>query len=152
VILRTSHSGDLSAIKEIEGQCHLSSWTIEDYKSAQSDPEWVLLVVEGNGRIIGFALSRLISDSVDTGTVELLNIAIRPEHRRRGLALRLLRETIELSKCESGTVELELRSGNSEALAFYTKIGFIEVGRRVAYYSKPAEDAVLMNLKFTRPK
>ena len=50
---------------------------------------------------------------------------------------------------EQGAVEMELevRAGSSGAIALYTGLGFIVVGRRAGYYRDPNEDAVLMQLK-----
>ena len=35
-----------------------------------------------------------------------------------------------------------------DAVSLYSQLGFIEVGRRRAYYSEPDEDAVLMTKYF----
>jgi ribosomal-protein-alanine N-acetyltransferase len=40
---------------------------------------------------------------------------------------------------------LEVRESNAGARAFYSKMGFVEAGRRKNYYREPAEDALLLS-------
>jgi ribosomal-protein-alanine N-acetyltransferase len=49
---------------------------------------------------------------------------------------------------EVATVELEVRAGSAGAIALYSGLGFVVVGRRVGYYREPVEDALLMRLDF----
>jgi len=78
--------------------------------------------------------------------VHLLNLAVRPEYRRRGLARRLLRAMLALGRrAGAGAVLLEVRSGNAEALGLYRSSGFAVTGRRPGYY-EDGEDAQLMTL------
>jgi ribosomal-protein-alanine N-acetyltransferase len=43
-------------------------------------------------------------------------------------------------------LELEVRAGSLGAIAMYSGLGFVTVGRRAGYYRDPAEDAVMMRL------
>ena len=74
----------------------------------------------------------------------LLNLAVRPEYRRRGLARRLMRAMLALGReAGIGTFFLEVRSTNFEAQTLYRSLGFEVTGRRPAYY-EDGEDAQLM--------
>jgi ribosomal-protein-alanine N-acetyltransferase len=75
------------------------------------------------------------------GEVEILNIAVDPLYRRRGMARSLVLELIGTRK---GPVYLELRESNAAACKLYQMLGFLCVGRRPEYYREPAEAAVVM--------
>jgi len=72
-------------------------------------------------------------------------VAVRPRYRRRGIGRTLL-DLILKAGTRSGAVSafLELRAGNSAALALYEECGFRVTARRSKYYSEPSEDALVM--------
>ncbi|CAM2008062.1 ribosomal protein S18-alanine N-acetyltransferase [Acanthopleuribacter pedis] len=81
---------------------------------------------------------------VVAGEAELLRIACRPEHRRRGLAANLLDAL--LHHCRDAAVTrmfLEVADNNHGAVAFYRRHGFADVGRRKNYYAT-GRDALLL--------
>lgn len=78
---------------------------------------------------------------------EILNIAVLPEYRRRGLADKLFDACCE--HCRSLSMEtlfLEVRESNAPAISLYQKRGFEPIGRRKNYYRQPKEDALVMRL------
>jgi [ribosomal protein S18]-alanine N-acetyltransferase len=84
------------------------------------------------GEILGFCLFRTVADES-----ELLLLAVRPSHRRRGIGRRLLDGF--LNRARSGGVmraHLEVRDGNL-AISMYRIAGFTPVGRRRNYYHAP---------------
>lgn len=84
---------------------------------------------EEMGQAAGFALARHVA-----GETELLLIAIAPQHRRKGLARRLV-ELLAMSAKNRGSrkVFLEMRA-NNEAAGLYRSLGFRPIGRRRDYY------------------
>ena len=75
------------------------------------------------------------------------NIAVAPEHRRRGVAEALLSALEAMGRARAlSFITLEVRASNQAAVALYEKHGFARVGRRTNYYEKPREDAILMTL------
>ncbi len=80
----------------------------------------------------------------ENNAAHLTTIGVAPEHRRRGLAVRLL-DHIEsaLKSREVGTVMLEVRVGNTEAQQLYRRGGYMVVQRIAKYYSN-GEDCFLM--------
>ncbi len=79
--------------------------------------------------------------------VHIVTIATHPRLRRRGLSERLLLLMIEECRQEGAAlVTLEVRVSNTAAQQLYAKLGFVEVGRRRAYYHDNGEDALLMTL------
>ena len=73
------------------------------------------------------------------------NVAVSPEHRRKGIADRLIRELMtRAGQLELAFVTLEVRESNAPAAELYKKHGFVKVGQRKNYYDLPKEDAILM--------
>ncbi len=78
---------------------------------------------------------------------DILNITVRPEARRQGIATQLLGKIGELSEPRGVTViHLEVRESNTPARTLYEKLGFTVDGIRKNYYERPRENAVLMTL------
>lgn len=78
---------------------------------------------------------------------DILNITVRPEARRQGIATKLLGKIGELSEPRGVTViHLEVRESNTPARTLYEKLGFTVDGIRKNYYERPRENAVLMTL------
>jgi len=77
------------------------------------------------------------------GAVDVNNIAVREKFRRRGIARALIEKMLsELGDMHS--VTLEVRKSNTAAQALYEGFGFEKAGERKGFYSKPAEDAIIM--------
>lgn len=82
-------------------------------------------------------------DAADEG--EILNLAVAPAGRRRGLGRALVEEILEvLAGRGVRSVYLEVRESNAPARALYAAHGFREVGRRSHYYRRPVEDAIVL--------
>lgn len=78
---------------------------------------------------------------------DILNITVRPEARRQGIATQLLGKIGELAEPRGVTViHLEVRESNTPARTLYEKLGFTVDGIRKNYYERPRENAVLMTL------
>jgi ribosomal-protein-alanine N-acetyltransferase len=77
--------------------------------------------------------------------IELLNIAVDPDYRRRGLG-RMLLDVVERRGRERGgeQVFLEVRRSNLGAQRLYEAAGFSQCGIRKGYYSDNGEDAILL--------
>ncbi len=81
------------------------------------------------------------------GTGEVLNLAVAPAWRRRGVARALLDQGLEvLSARGAGEVFLEVRVSNQAAQALYVAAGFRPTGMRADYYRNPREDALVLRL------
>ena len=77
--------------------------------------------------------------------VQIIDVFIEGPFRHQGCGSRLLTELLRRARAASLTkIFLEVRASNSAALGLYTTFGFVRTGIRKAYYSKPVEDAVLM--------
>src|SRR5580658_3782247 len=117
-LTRLGDADDLAEIAAIQAACpEAAQWQPEDYLGFH------LQVSIREDRIAGFAVSRITGP----GERELLNLAVAPEFRRRGVGAELVHWLqIEPDVC----VFLEVRESNHGARAFYKKLGFQEVGVR----------------------
>ncbi|MFD0860084.1 GNAT family N-acetyltransferase [Roseovarius aquimarinus] len=96
----------------------------------------------------GFALSRVIA-----GEAELLTLATDPEHRRQGIAARLL-AAVESAAMDMGADRqfLEVAADNPAARALYSAFGYAEIARRAGYYARPGGtpvDALVLSKELT---
>lgn len=73
----------------------------------------------------------------------VMNIAVDPPLRRRGIAIALLERLFELAGADQ-PYTLEVRPSNPAAIALYERFGFRTAGRRPRYYRDTGEDAVIM--------
>lgn len=79
------------------------------------------------------------------GEGEITNVAVLPGYRGNGIATRMLGTLLEESAARgTRTFTLEVRAGNTAALALYKSFGFKTEGRRAAFYEDPIEDALIM--------
>ena len=130
--IRRGDSTDLSRIAQIQAACPESArWDVTAYL------QYDLRVVISDNRVAGFLVAR----SIDETESEILNLAVDPEFRRRGLARELVKS---LQNGLRGTVFLEVRESNLAAQELYRSVGFQEVSRRPQYYEFPSEAAIVM--------
>jgi ribosomal-protein-alanine N-acetyltransferase len=120
-------------------------WSVKSYENLSRSGEFLSFLHESEGRITGFILGRRIGEEA-----EVLNLAVRPENRKKGIGGTLLQATLEDLRKEGVTrIYLEVRESNMQARSFYHKHGFIVTGVRPKYYRGPDEAAVLMEKKLT---
>jgi [ribosomal protein S18]-alanine N-acetyltransferase len=82
--------------------------------------------------------------------MHILNLAVHPEHRRQGIARRLLAEGLAQARTLGAALAwLEVRPSNLAGRALYRSFGFKEVGRRPRYYDDTNEDALLLTLDWS---
>jgi ribosomal-protein-alanine N-acetyltransferase len=80
----------------------------------------------------------------ENGAAHLTTIGIAPEHRRRGLAKRLLDHTEKAIKNRDiNTVMLEVRVSNTAAQKLYRENGYA-IAQRISSYYNNGEDGFLM--------
>jgi ribosomal-protein-alanine acetyltransferase len=124
VVVRPVAEADAQSLREIlAGSPEAAQWI---------DAPAMLVALEQD-RVIGFVAYRIV---LEEG--EILNIAVAPDFRRRGVALRLLGEVLP----RAAKWFLEVRLSNTNAQAAYRRLGFREIGRRPRYYAD-CEDALL---------
>ncbi len=97
-------------------------------------------IVTPSGEMVGFIFIVI----AENGSAHLTTVGIAPEHRRRGLAEKLLTHVEEaLRRRDINTIMLEVRVGNTAAQSLYGGFGYSIVQRIVKYYNN-GEDCFLM--------
>ena len=144
--VRAFRPADESAIAEIlQEASEAAHWPPESYAKLAESPAGIVLLCEVNAQVTGFLAARQAADEA-----EILNIAVRRDFRRKGVASTLLLAAFDTFRRSAiARVFLELRESNHPARALYERHGFVLSGRRKSYYRDPAEDALSMLRKFT---
>lgn len=103
-------------------------------------------IMQDADTVTGLLLIRPAADEI-----EILTIAVAPNHRRQGIAKSLLLHAMAVAPSnEPRTWFLEVRIDNIAAQKLYASLGFDEIAQRKNYYSLPdgtTIDAVIMQLK-----
>ncbi len=133
---------DSDAIAEIEAVCFgPNAWSLSSVTEFIKNEYSHALIAECDGAVIGYAGALVVY-----GDADIVNVAVMPEHRRRGIAERLLASLeADCRLSDTETMFLEVRSKNAPAIALYEKLGFSAVGVRRAYYTSPTDDAIVMS-------
>ncbi len=133
-------------LSELDKMCvGADGWSADSFSSeAEKDNGYVLYVVD-NENVIA-----LLSGYSAVGEADITSIAVHPEYRRKGLALRLIERFIEMIPDDAESIFLEVRESNAPAIALYEKCGFERLSVRKNFYSQPRENAVVMQKKLNR--
>lgn len=144
--LRPMAAADAEAMANLEATTFADAahtpWTASAFlaelaEDAPTPRSW--WVAHDNGELIAFAGGMV----VDTD-IEILDVAVAAEHRRKGLARKLLSHvSYDAQMLGCTTASLEVEDGNTAAIGLYKSLGFAEVGRRRGYYGAGA-DALIM--------
>jgi ribosomal-protein-alanine acetyltransferase len=125
----------LDKLYEIEIECFQEeAFSKEQIAHLLTDYDSVNFVAELNGEIVGFIVGRAYTDR-KPAVGHILTIDVSPEHRRKGIGLKLLREVERVFRNERVEVcYLEARQDNVAALNLYKKHGYKKVGKLKNYY------------------
>ncbi|MEE2829071.1 MAG: ribosomal protein S18-alanine N-acetyltransferase [Myxococcota bacterium] len=149
-VFRSAETEDLEALLALETACFESPWARAAFAQELVLPHaevWLAFEsgVEGKGGAspapVGY-----INFWIVAGEISLLNVAVHPRVRRRGLASLLL-SLLEMRGRErqGEIVFLELRRSNESAFCLYRGAGYQQIGIRKGYYGDNREDAIVMS-------
>ena len=92
------------------------------------------------GALLGYVMFWVVFEEL-----HLMNLAVNPDVRCRGIGTKLVRHALSVGADRGAkTALLEVRASNQAALIMYEGLGFIRRGVRKGYYDRPREDAVVM--------
>lgn len=135
----------LAAVAQIERSCFSAPWSEKMLAEALCSEHTRYTVALGDeGKVLGYVGLQTV---LDEGYI--LNVAVAPAYRRRGVADALLDALCRSGKEKLSFLTLEVRASNEAAIALYRRHGFVPMGRRRDYYDHPTEDAILMTLGFS---
>lgn len=139
MMIRPMTEKDLDAVTAIERASYTTPWTSDHFlNEITASYSWPFVVVMG-GVVVGYLCLMCLFEEA-----QILNIAVGPDFRGRGIARVMLNRAFLLA-LEQGAefMALEVRSSNSAAISLYEQLGFKKTGIRVRYYEH-TEDAILM--------
>ena len=140
LLINTMTLDDLKEIENILYTDFDDFWNYEILKEELTSQNTVYFVAKINDEIVGFAGVKIILDEAD-----LMNIVVKKEHRKKGIASSLLKKLIFIAKEKNlKSINLEVNAKNLSAISLYKKFNFIEIGKRKNYYQN--DDAILMKL------
>ena len=140
MIIETMKSSYVTQIAELEKICFSDPWSEKSIASElNNELAFWLTAVEGE-QVAGYIGSQTVMDESD-----MMNVAVHPDFRRKGIAEALVNALVEALKSKgSRCLTLEVRASNVPAITLYEKLGFSEIGRRKNYYRNPREDALIL--------
>lgn len=142
VIVREMMWTDVPRVLKIERMSFCTPWSEDAFLKEIYNPYSITKVAVLEGEVAGYIC---VNHLIDEG--HILNLAVLPDLRRRGIATALVEKILEeLRKKGCKSLYLEVRISNHDAIQFYECFGFRSVGFRKNYYTLPKEDAVLMVL------
>ena len=138
VRLDTPSTSERDEILALESAAFSQPWTEEGFEAMRSSPVSRIYVARHDaGPILAFCACWLVVDELHIHT-----ITVRADHRRRGIALGLLRHILAETAALRAT--LEVRRSNTAALGLYTRLGFKLAAIRERYYENPPEDGLIL--------
>lgn len=134
------NAGQVAQIAALEKICFSDPWSENSIASELENKLAHWLVAQEGEMVAGYIGSQTVM-----GETDMMNVAVHPDFRRRGIAEALVKRLVEdLQAMESHCLTLEVRATNAPAIALYEKLGFSQIGRRKNYYRNPREDALIL--------
>jgi ribosomal-protein-alanine N-acetyltransferase len=141
-VIRSMTAADLDAVLVIEQGSFTVPWQREHFEHEMTAPYSFPFVAEDSGCILGYVCLMSLFEEA-----QILDIAVAPELRGRGVARLLMDHAISVAREKQAEVlALEVRSTNNAAINLYERLGFVRSGVRAGYY-EGRDDAVLMELR-----
>lgn len=121
---------DADAAAALHARCFDDAWQSDLIARVLGTPGGYGFLARAAGALFGFALCRSAA-----GEGEILTLCVDPARRRLGIGRRLLSASIEEARGRHlVALFLEVATDNDVARRLYGDFGFIQVGRRPAYY------------------
>lgn len=134
--------GDVTALAALEAASFPTPWSAEQYDAMMRRGACTVFGAWHGVVLVGYIA---VAVQAATGEMEVYNIAVATEYRRRGIGRKLLSLALEaamLNRVEQAF--LEVRETNEPAIALYTELGFLQAGVRPKYYPDTGEDALVL--------
>ena len=134
----------ISQLRSLESLCFDYHWTEEQFKLGLEKKAFYVLGYVEQGVLVGYLAYSLVLEEM-----EVLNLGVHPDFRRRGIGRALMAALMR--KCREMEIKrglLDVKETNHPAIALYESLGFNKVGVRKNYYPDTREDALLYDLDF----
>lgn len=135
--LTTLTDPDLDRILALERLCFSDPWRPAMFRVSEQEG---IILAEADGMLLGYGCYLVVLDEC-----HILNVAVHPDHRRKGIGGQLVEHMMGVVD-GIRDVYLEVRPTNRAAVHLYERMGFGVIGLRKGYYPD-GEDAVIMHLR-----
>lgn len=142
-MIREMKRQDIPGVLKIEQTLQGRQWSARSFEESLQQAYTFFYVAESEDHAItGYCCCERLYEEA-----EIVNVAVDPDLRSRGIGMEMLRHLLDVEKA-AGTkrIVLEVRQSNAAAIHVYEKAGFAAIGVRRNFYEFPAEDAVVMQL------
>lgn len=136
-LLRTGDAGSLAAL---ETAVFADAWDGPRFAELLAQDRFVAVGALRGAKLLGYVTAYSIE-----GEMEIVNVAVRADERGHGLGGRIMRYFLAHAQaCGVSRIFLEVRAGNTAAMALYARTGFVRAGVRKRYYADSGEDALIL--------
>lgn len=142
--IREMSREDLDAVLEIERESFRTPWSRALFEKELIIPfacafvAWSLI----HFKVVGYLCMWFVGNET-----HILNLAVRPGERNKGIGAYLLRYGVEFCRSRGmREMTLEVRRSNYQAISLYRNFQFQPRGIRPRYYQDSGEDAIIMGL------
>ena len=135
----------VAAVAALEKLCFSKPWSENSIASELKNPLSLWMVAVEDDVVCGYIGSQSVM-----GESDMMNVAVHPDHRRKGLGEKLVLALCDALSGENTSLTLEVRASNAPAISLYEKLGFVQVGLRKNYYRNPKEDALILRKELAK--
>ena len=140
IAIQVMNESHVVQVAELEKRCFTAPWSENSIRHELTNPISLWLVAVEDGKLLGYVGSQSVM-----GEADMMNVAVDPESRRRGIGRGLVEDLVQaLKDRQVNSLTLEVRASNEPAKALYEQLGFLQIGRRLNYYRNPKEDALIL--------
>ena len=137
--IRKIKKEDAKGLAEICVETGLHSWSEKSFEQEAENPVAYYAVLDTGSDLAGFAGIWCVVDEA-----QVMNVGVCPDYQQQGFGKQLMDHLCAVAKSEGCTeMTLEVKAGNTPALALYHKMGFEQNGLRKDYYPDHS-DGILM--------
>jgi len=140
LVFRPLSLADLPAIMSIERESFSTPWRDTTFGGLILRDDTDVIGATRLGHLVAYAVAWTVGAQAELG-----NVAVASAERGRGTGRQMVERILD-RLVGRGAEEcfLEVRESNEVARALYEGMGFLLVGRRRRYYTRPVEDALVM--------
>lgn len=140
---------DMPDVLGIEDESFAYAWAEEDFLRCLRQRNCIGMVAEESDRVVGFMIYEL-----HKGKLHLLNFAVHPERRGRGIGAAMVEKLFKKLKSQQRTkITTAIRESNLPGLAFFREHGLIATKTlRDWYEDGSGDDAIRMEYEIDDAK
>ncbi len=128
---------DMPEVLEIENRSFEFPWLEEDFIGCLHQRNCVGMVAKHDGRVVGFMIYFL-----EANRIELDNLAVDPEYRRRGVGAHMVQKLIDkLSSQRRRRLVVKVRERNLDGHLFFRRVGLRVTAVLRGFFEETGEDA-----------